>query len=134
MILLHELATQILRALSEELSLRILESTTRIAKSVSDLRSELRIPRTSLYRRIAELRSVGLLVTERSAIGRDGKRRKLLRSRFREIHVDYTEGHLKVDAEPNLETIEMILRNFYSLKTAQAFRGSPPSDRNTRAE
>ncbi len=106
----------VLRALLDDQSRLILTSTMLIPKSVIDITREQKVPVTSAYRKVKELKEFGLLKVERIVITDDGKKYELLKSAIRTASVQFDRGVLDVDITANMEADEKMVKRFFSLK------------------
>jgi DNA-binding transcriptional ArsR family regulator len=91
----------LITALADEYARKIILKTINHAYSVEDLSRSENIPISTAYRRINELKEVGLLTVEKTILTEDGKKFELYRSAFRSIHMDLNQGELVVDADLN---------------------------------
>ncbi len=112
----RNLKKALLRALADEYSSRILSSTAWRSLSVMDLIRDEKIPPTSAYRRVNELKEQGLLAVDRTVVTKDGKKFDLYKSTFREVNVAFRRESLEVTAVPNMDIFEKILNLFESLR------------------
>lgn len=71
------------------------------AKNVTDLNFELRIPVSTLYRKIHQLLEDGLLVVERTVLQPDGKKFEMYRSTIREVKINMRDVGVDVDVVVN---------------------------------
>lgn len=106
----------VLRALLDDQSRIILTSTMLAPKSVVDITREQRIPVTSAYRKVKELKEFGLLKVERIVITDDGKKYELVRSAIRSASVQFDKGKLGVDITNNVEADEKMVKRFFTLR------------------
>ncbi len=106
----------VLQALLDDQSRLILTSTMLIPKSVIDITREQRIPVTSAYRKVKELKEYGLLKVERIVITEDGKKTELVRSAIRSASVQFDKGALEVDVTANIEADEKMVKRFFTLR------------------
>lgn len=106
----------VLQALLDDQSRLILTSTMLIPKSVIDITREQRIPVTSAYRKVKELKEYGLLKVERIVITEDGKKYELVRSAIRSASVQFDKGTLEVDVTANIEADEKMVKRFFTLR------------------
>lgn len=106
----------VLRALLDDQSRLILTSTISTPKSVIDITREQRIPVTSAYRKVKELKEFGLLKVERIVITDDGKKYELVRSAIRSASVQFDKGNLGVDITNNIEADEKMVKRFFTLR------------------
>ena len=106
----------VLRALLDDQSRLILTSTMLVPKSVVDITREQRIPVTSAYRKVKELKEFGLLRVERIVLTDDGKKYELVRSAIRAANVQFDKGILDVDVTTNVEADEKMVKRFFTLR------------------
>ena len=106
----------VLRALLDDQSRVILTSTMLVPKSVVDITREQRIPVTSAYRKVKELKEFGLLRVERIVLTDDGKKYELVRSVIRAANVQFDKGILDVDVTTNVEADEKVVKRFFTLR------------------
>jgi hypothetical protein len=106
----------VLRALLDDQSRAIITSTVLGAKSVIDITREQKIPVTSAYRKVKELKEFGLLKVERMVITDDGKKYELVRSAIRSASVQFDKGNLGVDVTNNVEADEKMVKRFFTLR------------------
>ena len=106
----------VLRALLDDQSRLILTSTMLVPKSVVDITREQRIPVTSAYRKVKELKEFGLLRVERIVLTDDGKKYELVRSAIRAANVQFDRGILDVDVTSNVEADEKMVKRFFTLR------------------
>lgn len=85
-------------------------------RSVVDITREQRIPVTSAYRKVKELKQSGLLNVERIVITEDGKKYELVRSAIRSASVQFDKGMLDVDVTANVEADEKMVKRFFTLR------------------
>ena len=106
----------VLRALLDDQSRLILTSTMLVPKSVVDITREQRIPVTSAYRKVKELKEFGLLKVERIVLTDDGKKFELVRSAIKAANVQFEKGILDVDVATNVEADEKLVKRFFTLR------------------
>ncbi len=106
----------VLRALLDDPSRLILTSTMLVPKSVIDITREQKVPVTSAYRKVKELKEFGLLKVERIVITDDGKKYELVKSAIRTASVQFDRGVLNVDITANVEADEKMVKRFFTLK------------------
>jgi hypothetical protein len=117
----------VIRALLDDQSRKILESTMLVAKSVVDITREQRIPITSAYRKVKELKQFGLLKVDRIILTGDGKKFELVRSAIRSASVEFGKGVLNVDVTVNVEADEKMVKRFFTLREVKQCRTSSSS-------
>ncbi len=109
----------VMRALLDDHSRLILTATMLAPKSVIDITREQKIPITSAYRKVKELKEFGLLKVERIVVTPDGKKFELVKSTIRTASVQFHEGTLDVDVTAGLEADEKFVRRFFALREAR---------------
>lgn len=106
----------VLRALLDDQSRAIIASTVFTAKSVIDITREQKIPVTSAYRKVKELKEYGLLRVERIVLTDDGKKYELVKSTIRAASVQFDKGNLGVDVTNNIQADEKMVKRFFTLR------------------
>ena len=109
----------VLRALLDDHSRLILTATMLAPKSVIDITREQKIPITSAYRKVKELKEFGLLKVDRIVLTQDGKKFELVRSTIRTASIQFDRGTLNVDVTGGLEADEKLIRRFFALREAR---------------
>ncbi|MGA3107963.1 MAG: transcriptional regulator [Candidatus Bathyarchaeia archaeon] len=109
----------LIRALLDDYSRSILESTMVVSKSVIDITREQKIPMTSAYRKVKELKEFGMLKVERIVLTEDGKKYEMLRSTIRSANVIFEKDSLVVDVASNVEADEKMVKRFFALREAR---------------
>lgn len=109
----------VIRALLDDHSRLILTATMFAAKSVIDITHEQKIPITSAYRRVKELKEFGLLKVERIVLTPEGKKFELLRSTIRTASIQFDKGTLNVDVTAGIEADEKLVKRFFALREAK---------------
>jgi hypothetical protein len=97
----EEIATNLVSALPQGHSRRILSSTLEKAKTVREISDEQAVPLSTCYRLSRELVGQGLLVVERIIVSESGKRYCLYRNCFKNIEFAFDFQELSVSAELN---------------------------------
>jgi hypothetical protein len=106
----------VIRALLDDHSRLILSATMLVPKSVPDITREQKIPVTSAYRKVKELKEFGLLRVERIVLTPDGKKFELVKSTIRTVNVQFDKGALNVDVTAAVEADEKLVRRFFALR------------------
>ena len=106
----------VIRALLDDHSRSILTATMPAAKSVIDITREQKIPITSAYRKVKELKDFGLLKVERIVLTPDGKKFELVRSTISAASVQFDKGTLNVDVTTGVEADQKLVRRFFALR------------------
>jgi hypothetical protein len=99
--LVGAMASDLLAALCEEPSRRILASTLSGGKSVLDMSAEQAIPLSTCYRRLRELTEQRLLVLEKIVVTAEGKKFRIYRSIFKNVEIAWDIQGLSISAELN---------------------------------
>ncbi len=107
----------LLSSLADEYSRKILLTTLYEAKSVEDLSRAQNIPISTCYRRVNEMKELGLLIVEKTVLTEDGKKFELYRSAFRSIKMDFENGELVIDAVLNEDIATRMGRLWASLRS-----------------
>ncbi|HXQ91717.1 MAG TPA: helix-turn-helix domain-containing protein [Nitrososphaerales archaeon] len=106
----------LIRALADEYSRKILLGTIDRARSVEELSEAELIPISTSYRRVNEMREVGLLTVEKTIITDEGKKFELYRSSFRGIKLQLNQGEITVDVELNEDVATRLSRLWASMR------------------
>jgi len=112
----EELKKAVLRALLDDQSRVILTSTMLAPKSVVEITREQKIPVTSAYRKVKELKEFGLLKVERIIITDDGKKYELVKSAIKTATVQLDRETLDVNVTANVDADEKMVKRFFTLK------------------
>ncbi|HKM49815.1 MAG TPA: hypothetical protein VJZ75_01405 [Candidatus Bathyarchaeia archaeon] len=112
----EELKKAVLRALLDDQSRVILTSTMLVPKSVVEITREQKIPVTSAYRKVKELKEFGLLKVERIIITDDGKKYELVKSAIKTATVQLDRETLDVNVTANVDADEKMVKRFFTLK------------------
>ncbi len=97
----NPMAMAILEAMSDTSSRAVLNSIIASGKSIEQIAEEKGIPVSTAYRRVHELCAKGLVVVERTVVGKSGKRRLIYRSAFRGARIDAEFERIRVVGLPN---------------------------------
>jgi len=107
----------LIRALADDYSRKILLGTLEKARSVEELSQSLEIPISTAYRRVNELKEVGLLKVEKTIITNEGKKFELYRGAFRGINMQLEKGEIVVDVELNEDVAMRLSRLWTSMRS-----------------
>lgn len=91
----YDVTQKIMEVLADAEARYLLFSTIQEAKPASDLSGELRIPLSSVYKKLAILEDLAL-VTVKTKMDQNRKRYKLYRSRISGAQIDITEPEAKL--------------------------------------
>jgi len=105
----------ILTALAYPEVVSILDCTMVRSKSVCDVIRETGMPHTTAYRKIKWLVDEKLLVIDKVSINADGKKYSLFHSVFRSLIVRYENNKILVEAEQNIDSVELLTERFFPL-------------------
>ena len=106
---------RILSALSDEYSRQILTATGSEPLSALELSRRYAIPITTVYRRIEELVSAGLMAAVKSGRTTDGKWYDLYRSLLLRVDVSFEGGNICIDARVNTQIADKFTRMWASI-------------------
>lgn len=109
------MARHTVKAISDELSKRILVSVVSQGKTAQEISVEQALPLSSCYRRIRELVEQGLLVVERIVVTAEGKRFALYRGSFRSVEMAADFREVMVTAELNEEVANKFRLKWFCL-------------------
>ena len=115
MILDSQKKKAILTALADPEAVSIINSTMNQSKSASDIIRETNVPHTTAYRKIKWLVDEKLLVIDKVSINADGKKYSLFHSVFRSLIVRYENNNILVEAEQNIDSVDILTERFFSL-------------------
>ncbi len=103
----------LIASLADEYSRKIILRTITKAESVEDLSRNENIPISTAYRRVNELREIGLLTVEKTILTDEGKKYELYRSAFKSFSIGLEQGEITIDAEFN-EDVSMRLSRLWA--------------------
>ena len=91
----YDVTEKVISALTNVESRAILFASVRKEQTVSDLSRTLRIPLSTVYKKVSELAEL-TLISERIVMHDDGGKVKMCKSRIKaaEIHINRTEPHV----------------------------------------
>lgn len=95
------MGSAVIRALSDEFSIRILESIVSEGKSVVEIRSETGVPLSTAYRLVHGMAEDGLVVQERIVVTGSGSKYVIYRATFSRILVDFGASDCRVQGTLN---------------------------------
>ncbi len=106
----------LLKALADEYSIKILLKTIDEARSVEELSETEHIPISTAYRRVNEMKDVGLLTIEKAILTGEGKKFELYRSVFKAVHLDLNGGEVIIDADLNEDAAMRLTRLWATIR------------------
>ena len=106
----------LIKAFADEYSRKIILKTIDEPHSVEEISHIENIPISTAYRRVNELKEVGLLTVEKTILTSDGKKFELYRSAFKSIHMDLVQGDILIDAELNQDVATRLSRLWSSMR------------------
>ncbi|MDH2901789.1 MAG: helix-turn-helix domain-containing protein [archaeon] len=101
---------ELIKALADEYSKKIILKTINQARSVEELAQAESIPISTAYRRVNEMKENGILIVERIVITDDGKKYDLYRSAFRKLQIGLEQDEITFDVVLNEDLAERISR------------------------
>ncbi|MCI4329232.1 MAG: helix-turn-helix domain-containing protein, partial [Thermoplasmata archaeon] len=87
----------ILKALGDPVSLGVLAALSRNGRDVHSVVLETGLPQSSVYRKLHELTSLGLVGVDRFAFTSEGRKVELFGLRMRAIYVEVARGQVRVE-------------------------------------
>jgi len=102
--------------LSDKYSRSILFSTTSGPKSVEEVSRETKIPISTCYRRIHDMREQGVLVIDRIVLTDDGRKFEMYKSAIKDARINIENGKMSVEAEPNVDASGRLYRTWMGIK------------------
>lgn len=97
----YDVNQKVIVALADAESRSILFSIIHEAKSASELSDSLKIPLSSVYKKISELKALTLIEVEKTIFSHRGKRLKLYRSRIKKADISIGEPEPVLTLVPN---------------------------------
>ena len=96
----YDITQKVIQALADAESRAIIFSIIRKGKTASNLSDSLKIPLSSVYKKLADLEALTLIKVEKTILAENGKRFKIYRSRINraEISINKPEPTLKLSA------------------------------------
>ena len=96
----YDITQKVIQALADAESRAISFSIIRKGKTASNLSDSLKIPLSSVYKKLADLEALTLIKVEKTILAENGKRFKIYRSRINraEISINKPEPTLKLSA------------------------------------
>ncbi len=123
---------QMVLALSNDYSRRILLSLASKGKSAEEVSQEDLIPISTCYRRIHDLLRCGLLSVEEIVLTATGRKYETYKSTFKEIKINLQYGQISVDATPNQDRADR-LQNMWSSMNSQKQVETPSAENSIKA-
>ena len=99
--------SKVLAVLGDPEKVSIIGTITKTGKTSLAISSETRIPPSTAYRKLVELRNLGLVVRERVEV-REGKRISYYVAAFTEIRLKSADGHLRLEMVPSEATVSRL--------------------------
>lgn len=115
-ILDEDKARTMIQILSDKYSRSILFSTTLGPKSVEEVSRETKIPISTCYRRIHDMRVLGVLVIDRIVLTNDGRKYEVYKSAIKDARINIEGGKMSVEAEPNVDASGRLYRTWMNMK------------------
>jgi len=115
-ILDDEKAKTMIAILSDKYSRSILFCTTLGPKSVEEVSKETKIPISTCYRRIHDMRVMGVLVIDKIVLTNDGRKYEVYKSAIKDARINIEGGRMTVEAEPNMDASGRLYRTWMDMK------------------
>jgi predicted transcriptional regulator len=106
----------LIKSLADEYCRKIILGTINKPKSVEELSQSESIPISTTYRRVNEMKDVGILTVEKTVLTEEGKKFELYRSAFRAIHMDLNQSEILIDVELNEDVATRLSRLWASMR------------------
>jgi predicted transcriptional regulator len=107
---------ELIRSLADEYSRKIILGTINKAQSVEELSQSEKIPISTTYRRVNEMKDVGILTVEKTILTEEGKKFELYRSAFKAIHMDLNQAEIIIDVELNEDVATRLSRLWAAMR------------------
>jgi len=102
--------------LSDRYSRSILFSMSLGPKSVEEVSRETKIPISTCYRRIHDMREQGVIVIDRIVLTNDGRKFEVYKSAIKDARINIEGGKMTVEAEPNVDASGRLYRTWMGMK------------------
>ena len=112
-------ALEVVKALSDEYSRRIVLSIISKSLSIEEISREQHIPISTCYRRIHELLSYGIIKTDKTIVQEDGKKYVCYKASFKNAYVNLESGEIKVDVILNTGASDRLHEMWSSVREAE---------------
>jgi len=113
----QEKALEIVRALSDKYSRRILLSSISRPRQIQEISDEEDIPLSTCYRRVKDMLNFGFLKVQRISLSQDGRRVAWYTTTFESVSMHLESGKLFVDIEsPSMNPAEKFYDKWINLK------------------
>ena len=97
----YDIAQKVIEALADTESRAIIFSMIRTGKSAPELSVVLRIPISSVYKKLSELETLTLIKVERIALSDRGRRLKMYKSRIKKADISIKKSEPCLTLMPN---------------------------------
>lgn len=97
----YDVNQKVITALADAESRAILFSITKRSKSAPDLAEKLKIPISSVYKKLSELQSLTLIEVEKTVLSHSGRRLKMYRSRIKKADISIRKPEPTLTLVPN---------------------------------
>jgi predicted transcriptional regulator len=99
----HSRAEEVVRAISDDYSRRIILSVMSKSEPIEEISREQGIPISTCYRRVHDLLVSGIIKPDKTIIQADGKKYICYKSSFKNATISLVAEEMKVDVVPNSE-------------------------------
>ena len=110
-------AIEVVRALSDEYSRKIMLSIIENSLPIEEISKEQNIPISTCYRRIHEMLQFGVIRPDRTIIREDGKKYVCYKSAIKNVTIQMDGGEIKVDVVVNKDPSEKLGSMWSNLKS-----------------
>lgn len=110
------MALEVVKALSDEYSRKIVLSIISRSLPIEEISKQQHIPISTCYRRVHELQTYGIVKIDRTIIQEDGKKFVCYRASFKNASINLESGELKVDVEPNRDPADRLHEMWSSVR------------------
>jgi len=97
----YDIAQKIIESLADAESRAILFSTIKKGKTVTDLSYTLKIPLSSVYKKLSELEELSLVQVEKWTLSDKGRKFKVYKSRISKVDITITKSEPSINLVAN---------------------------------
>ena len=107
------LIAKVLEAVGDAECAQLLHAMHSVPKTAQVLSNETNVPLSSIYRKLALLKSAGLVMVSSFRLTEEGKREDLLVSAVTEVRIDVSGSEIMVDLIPTQQNASRIWFEFF---------------------
>ena len=97
----YDITQKVIEALADAESRAIIFSIIRRGKTASDLSTSLKIPLSSVYKKLSDLENLTLIYVEKTILSEKGRRFKVYRSRINKAEISIKKPEPKLSLSAN---------------------------------